>query len=101
VLAGLVLIPDEHDPTAWDLRAHYFAQSRLFFTLGGLLMVQLAVIDRLVGGQPFLHPENLFRLPGVAVAGLAAVSRDERVHGGLALLGLALLVGFLVNTYTT
>lgn len=100
VIAAMVLVPRGEVMESLDLRAHYFAQSRLFFSLGALLLVQLTLIDRLVGGQPFRHPENLFRIPGIAVALVAALSRNEMLHGVLAGAGMTLLVGFLAFTFT-
>lgn len=100
VLAGMVLVPGGRITEPIDLGEHYTAHSPIFFGLGALLLVQLSLIDRFVGGQPFLHPENAFRLPGVAVAIVGATARSEKVHLGLAVLASVLLAGFLVFAFT-
>ena len=96
MLAVLVLIPGTASDETLDLRRHFFASSRLFFSLGAVLLVQLAVVDSVVGEQAFFGSENLFRLPGVLVAGVAASSTDERLHTALAIVSGLLMVGFLV-----
>lgn len=96
VLAALVLLPDIHPAVRLDLRSHYFAQSRLYFLLGALVIVQLAIVDHWVAGQPLLHPENAIRLPGAVLAGLAAVFPNEKLHAAMAATASLLLVGFLV-----
>lgn len=100
VLAALVLVPGVEVGESLDLRAHFFEQSRPFFLLGVVLILQLTLIDRLVGDQPFFHPENLFRLPGAALALAAGISRSEKLHSVLAASALALLVGFIVFAFT-
>jgi hypothetical protein len=100
VIAAIVLVPHGDAREPLDLRAHYFEQHRLFFALGALLIAQLMVIDSVVGGQPYLHPENAFRLPGVLLACTLAVSGNERLHAGLAALGGLLFVGFAAFRFT-
>lgn len=95
VLAALVLTPRVEPGREIDLREHYGEQSRIFFVLGFALMVQFALVDKWVGEQPFLHPENAVRGVGLGVAALGALSRDERVHQALALAALALLAVFV------
>lgn len=100
VLAGLVLLPKIGEEGPVDLHAHYFEQCRVYFVLGVVLLVQLTVVDRVVGQQPFLHPENAFRLPGVAVAALAAARPNETLHKTLAVLAGLLLAGFLAFSFS-
>ena len=95
VVAALVLIPGNAADEELDLRTHFFGNSRLFFVLGAALLVQLAVVDTVVGGQAFFSSENLFRVPGVVVALGAAAFRDARLHAALAVLGALLLLGFV------
>jgi hypothetical protein len=101
VLAALVLTPSDPIVESLDLRVHYYENARVFFVLGLALIVQLAVVDALVGGQPVIHVENLFRAVGLGVVGWAAVSRSERVHASLALAGLALLLTFTAFAFTS
>jgi hypothetical protein len=100
VLAAMALLPNTEETGSLDLRAHYFQQSRPFFLLGGVLIAQLVLVDRLVGEQPFIHPENAFRLPGLLVAGVAATYPNERLHVGLAVVATVLFLGFVAFTFS-
>lgn len=73
-----------------DLREHYYHNRVLVFGIAAFAMVQLAVSDAVVGGQPVWHAENAIRALGLVVALTLAVSRSERVHG--ALLGFAFVL---------
>jgi len=98
VLCALLMVPGQREKSeSIDLRRVYLDNSRPFFLLGTLLLVQLTLVDVLVLGMPLLHGENAVRAFGVAVALFAAWSRDPRVHTGIALVSLALLAGFLVE----
>jgi hypothetical protein len=100
VMAALVLTPDDPFATELDLHRHYFEHARLFFLLGAAVIAQLAIVDFLVGGQPFWHLENAIRVPGVGVAVLAAWSRSERLHHALAVVAAVLLLIFVHVTFT-
>jgi hypothetical protein len=98
VLCALLLVPGaREDAAACDLHRVYLDNSRPFFLLGALLLVQLTLVDVLVLGMPLLHGENAMRGVGTAVAIVAARSRHPRVHTGVALVSLALLAGFLLE----
>jgi hypothetical protein len=98
VLAALLLTPRGIESGPANLGTMYFSNSRLFFLLGAALMLQLTVVDTLVTGRPFAVLENLFRVPGIAIALFAAFSTSVRVHNGLALLALLLLAGYVGST---
>lgn len=100
VIAALVLTPDEPIAAALDLRQHFYANSKLFFALGGAVIAQLAIVDFVVGRQPFWHAENAIRSIGFALAAVAAWSADERLHGALALLAGVLFFVFVAVTFT-
>jgi hypothetical protein len=101
VLAALVITPGDFAEGDLDLRTHFYENARLFFVLGAVLLVQLAVVDAVVGGQPFVHVENAFRAAGLGVLVWAALSRSERVHGALALAALGLLLVFTAFTFAS
>jgi hypothetical protein len=101
VLAGMSLLPGTDLSGPLDLRAHYFANCRLFFTLGAILLVMLTAVDAFVGGQPFIHPENAVRLPATILVILAAIFPNERFHTAFTLLSLALFIGFVSVSYHT
>ena len=101
VLAALVLTPTDPIVEPLDLRVYYYENARVFFVLGLALIAQLAVVDALVGKQPFVHVENLFRAVGLGVVGWAALSGSERVHASLAVAGVALLLTFTAFAFTS
>ena len=94
-LAAFILAPESPGPEGLDLKAYYYEHNRVFFIFGALAFVMSTITDFAIGGQPFLHAENLFRLPGVAVASLAAWSKNEKLHTGIAVLAIILFLGFL------
>jgi hypothetical protein len=100
VLAGIILLPNTDSNERIDLRAHYFDHCRVYFFFGAILIAQLALVDLLVGEQPFFHAENAFRLSGLLVAGLAAAYPGERLHAAIAIVGSVLLLGFVVFRFS-
>jgi hypothetical protein len=100
VLAGLVLTAQPGRGEELDLRRHYYEQSRVFFGLGFVLLLQLAVVDATVGEQPFLHPENAVRGLGLGVAAWGAWSRSERAHEALAVAAAALIAAFVAVAFS-
>lgn len=90
MLAGVVL-PDFDDEHTVDLRAHYFAQRRLFQLVlvgAGLASVvkDLVIDHRLPNG-----PNLAFHLFFIVLAATAATTTNERYHKSLAVVAL---VGF-------
>lgn len=81
-----------------DLRAEYFRNRRWIFGLGALLLVELALVDARVAGEPFWHPENAIRGVGLGVLAVLAISENERLHTALLALAYALLGGFVFVT---
>ncbi|MEN8161218.1 MAG: hypothetical protein ABFS41_14190 [Myxococcota bacterium] len=100
VLSALVLLPTVEAREPIDLRQHYFAQCRLFFLLGCLLVLQLTTLDLFVLGQPLFHVENAIRLSGAGVAALAAAFPNPRFHTALAALATVLFAGFVAFSFT-
>jgi hypothetical protein len=101
VLCALVLLPGANETHPIDLRRHYFQQCRLFFVLGAVLVTYLAATDWLVAGQPFLHAENAYRVPGILTAALAAAFPSARLHTALAGVATLLLAGFIASSFAT
>ena len=97
--AGTVLLPEVGSEGEIDLRSYFLEQSRLYFSMGAAVILLLTVTDLLVAGQPFLHAENAFRLPGAIVAVTAAVFPNPRLHSALALLAFALFTGFVAFAF--
>ena len=99
VTAALVLTPGDQIERGLDPRAHYLANSRLFFSLGLVTLVLLATVDTLVGDQPFWHAENAVRATGVVVAFAAAWSSNLRLHQVLAAAAALLFSAFVVVAF--
>jgi hypothetical protein len=99
VLLTFVLTPHPTELGGRDLRAEYFRNRRWIFGLGALLLVELALVDARVAGQPFWHLENAFRGFGLGVLAVLAISENERLHTALLALAYALLGGFVFVTF--
>jgi hypothetical protein len=95
VLAALAITPSDCVAPGLDLHAFFFANRRLFFGIGGALLIQIALADALVSKQPFLHLENGVRAAGLVLALLAARSDSVRLHGGIVAAGFVLLAPFI------
>jgi len=99
VLLSFVLTPHPGELGGRDLRAEYFRNRAWIFGLAALLLIELMVVDALVGLQPFWHPENAVRGAGLAIAAALALSENERLHAGALALAYALLFGFVFVTF--
>lgn len=100
VLCVLVLLPTREGDAPVDLRQHFFAQCRLFFSLGVVLLLQLSAVDVLVLGQPVLHVENAIRVPGIGLAALGAAFPSPRVQTALATVSGLLFAGFIAFSFS-
>lgn len=91
MLAALVL-PDFPSGEPVDLREHYFREARPFFGITVALLASSLLKDKVIGGA-FPEAENLaFHVTFAALAVVAAISRNARIHVALAS-ATALLVG--------
>jgi hypothetical protein len=96
VAIAFLITPSVESERTLDLREYYFDNHRWIFGLGILSMLQLALVDATVGGQPVLHVENLIRGAAIALAGWLAVTKDERVHVAMLVVAYLLLAVFVV-----
>jgi hypothetical protein len=101
VLLAFVLTPHPAELGGRDLRAEYFRNRRWIFGLAALLLVELVVVDALVAGQPFWHPENAIRGAGLGMLAVLGISENERLHQALLTLAYVLLVVFVFVTFQT
>ena len=99
VLLAFVLTPHPGELEGRDLRAEYLRNRRWIFGLAALLLIELALVDALVGHQPFWHAENAIRGVGLALLATLAVSSRERLHALVLVVAYALLVGFVFVTF--
>lgn len=99
VLAALVITPSDPLEPGLDLRAFFLGNRRLFFGISALLLLQLALSDAVVSRQPLIHPENAFRLAGLALVAVAARSESVALHGAIVALGFLLLAGFTATEF--
>jgi hypothetical protein len=101
VLCALLLVPRVQDVDATlDLRRVYADNARPFFLLGASLIAQLTLVDWIILDTPLLDPENLSRLPGIAIALALAWTDDRRLHAALPGVATILLILFLWNAHT-
>lgn len=96
VLAALILTPGEVGPGGLDLRAHYMAQRRITYALAAVTFLLFGATDALITSEPWLHPENGFRLLAMGLCAVAARSPSERLHAALIGVSYLLLAGFLL-----
>lgn len=94
VMAALVVTPGEVEG-GLDLRAHYMEQRGVLYALAALALLLFGLSDAMIIGEPPLHPENAYRVAGVALCGVAAGSGNPRVHAALLGLAYLLIAGFL------
>lgn len=99
VLLAFVLTPHPGELGERDLRAEYYRNRRWIFGIAGLLLVEFAAVDALVGRQPFWHAENAVRGAALVVIAVLAISANERVHAALLALAYALLLAFVSVTF--
>ncbi len=86
-----ILIPNE--PSSIDSwRAHYYVMRQRFFMAALAAIVAISLSLGVVSELPWLHVDRLPQAAGVAVALLGIFSADARVHSGLALLLLVVLL---------
>lgn len=89
-LASLVLFPppERQGEAIHDYKTHYYANRRSFFILFGL-WVPVDVTDTLLKGTAHFHSLGTAYIGSaiilVAVFTIAATTRNERVHGFLAI----------------
>lgn len=99
VLLSFVLTPHPAELSGRDLRVEYFRNRRWSFGLAALLLVELALVDALVGQQPLWQVKNAIRGLGIAVLVTLAISARERLHAVLLGVAYALLFAFVFITF--
>ena len=101
VLMAFVLTPHPGELGGRDLRAEYFRNRRWIFGLAALLLVELALVDAVVGHQPLWQPKNAIRAVAVGVLVTLAISARERLHAAFLASAYALLFAFVLLTLQT
>lgn len=95
MMAGLVL-PDTPPGERIDLKAHYYRERVTFFGFGLFTIMWSAVRERIIFGE-WLTGTNLgFHILFAAMASVAMISRNERVHAALAVLMSGLFLLYIV-----
>ncbi len=85
------LVPE--NPSAVDSWHDYFRSVRRRFFIGvGCWGLAIATISTVALEMPLLHPGRAIQVVTITVGLVGALSEDRRVHGGLAVLVLALSV---------
>lgn len=104
-LMSALALPDVAEATSdggrLDLRAHYYAQSRWFFSAGVLVIVSSLLRPIAMDGRLPLDLDRGLQLVFLVLMGIAAVTRRDAFHRALAL-GASLLFGaYVVLLFTT
>lgn len=79
-----------------DLRAHYLAQHRYFFSLWAVLLPLAVVVSTLVRGGTRILGADGFRIAGFIAAIVLARSTSRRTHAVVTLLSLGALLLYIV-----
>jgi hypothetical protein len=63
-----------------DLKAYYYENARLIFTIGIIATIISTSFRPLSFGVPIMDPDNLMSLVGIGILAILAISRNEWVH---------------------
>ena len=74
--------------------------TRVFFLLGAVLLLVLAFNDMFFLGLPLVHAENLVRISGILLCGIAAYQTSPVFHTLLAATSAILLITFTAVSCT-
>ena len=92
------LIPEQASSvTSW--RAHYYLMRQRFFMAALAALLAISVGLAVVLELPWLHVTRVPQVAGLGVALLGLSSANARVHSGLALFLLLVLVGAAFTVY--
>ena len=79
------------EPTSWE--QHFFAVRRSFFLMRGLITIVTNLRVWLFLGLPILDARGVLSLLVLIICAVGIFSEDKRVHGTLAVIGLAQVLG--------
>ena len=95
-----VITPSRRMEGNLDLQEFFYHVSPVFFSLGGAILVMLALNNFFVGDRPLLSFENAVRAIGITVTMLGATTRSVKIHTALVSTGFVLLTGFILLQVT-
>ena len=95
-LVAAVITPSKYSDKPIDLEAFFYEVSPVFFTLGALLMLALALVNLIVAKQALLSLENVIRAIAISVAMFGATTRSTLAHTALVASGFVLLLIFVL-----
>ena len=93
-LMTYILTPNLEEPDE-DIRSHYFANSRWFFSLGAFYLAAWAFFSYVVIGNSISEPGSPYRFMGIILMLALAVWRNERVHVVTIVLAYMLMAAWL------
>lgn len=99
LLSALVL-PTAGAGAVVDLRAHYYAQTRWFFALFGVLLVTSLVKDLTLSGSLPDTPNVAFHLVFLALAVTGAITKREGFHHANAAVTVVLLGVYIAALFS-
>lgn len=101
-LLSTLVLPDveSDDDRPVDLRAHYYAQSRWFFTLMCVLLFTSMAKERVVEGHWPFGANLWFHLFFIGSCAIGAVTKRPAVHQVLAPTAFAAILAYIVALFT-
>jgi hypothetical protein len=98
-MLSAIVFPDFFDERGTDLRAHYFAHARWFFSLFIALLLTSLLKDPVLGGH-FGDPVNIgFHCLFIALSLLTIVFRREWVHKTMSIVAVAVFVVYTMTLF--
>jgi hypothetical protein len=99
-MLAAIVFPDFFDERGTDLRAHYFAHTRWFFSLFVALILTSLLKEPVLGGH-FGDSVNVgFHFFFIALALVTIVFRREWVHKAMSIVAVAVFVVYMMTLFT-
>ena len=89
-----ILTPNLDDPDR-NIKSHYVEISPWFFGLGAFYLGAWAFNSYVMLGNSIGEPGSAYRFIGMALMGILAASRNERLHTGLVFASYLLMAAWL------
>ena len=100
LLAALVL-PDFTAGEPRDLKAHYYREARPFYLVTVAMLVASFFKEVVIEGRPPESANLAFHCVFGAIGVIAAISRNPRLHEGVAVLTAILLAAYIALLFAT
>jgi hypothetical protein len=99
-MLAAIVFPDFFDERGTDLRAHYFAHTRWFFSLFVALILTSLLKEPVLGGHFGDSVNVVFHFFFIALALVTIVFRQEWVHKAMSIVAVAVFVVYMMTLFT-